>query len=276
MDWSHFTLDHLIHRAAHGIEFEMFRYFLGTISTFVVIWLGLSHVLRFRKIRRPTPRARQIRSELLHSAMTVLVFVGMDIVIFDAADLGIFRQYSDIAQYGWPWFFASIALMIVAHDTYFYWAHRFMHLPRFYKLFHMRHHRSHNPTPFTAYSFAPLEAVVEYAFVPVGLMIIPIHETGFYIVMMIMIFKNAFAHCGYELMPKSWARLPVLGWLTSVTHHDMHHERASGNYGFYFTWWDRWMGTEHKNYLERFETAGDWARRTQADVKPETALVPAE
>ena len=99
---------------------------------------------------------------------------------------------------------------------------------------------------------------------------------AFYIVMMVMIFKNATAHCGYELMPKSWARLPMLGWLTSVTHHDMRHERASGNYGFYFTWWDRWMGTEHKNYLERFETAGDWARKADAKLAAGPALVPAE
>jgi lathosterol oxidase len=32
----------------------------------------------------------------------------------------------------------------------------------------------------------------------------------------------------------------------------MHHEKAGGNFGFYFTWWDKWMGTEHSNYEERF------------------------
>jgi sterol desaturase/sphingolipid hydroxylase (fatty acid hydroxylase superfamily) len=31
--------------------------------------------------------------------------------------------------------------------------------------------------------------------------------------------------------------------LTTVTHHDLHHERAGGNYGFYFTFWDRTCGT---------------------------------
>jgi hypothetical protein len=98
MDWSTFTFDHFLQRAGHGIEFEIFRYLLGTMSTFVIIWLGLSHLLRYRKIRKPTPRARQIRSELFWSAMTVLVFVGMDIIIFDAAELGIFQKYDDVAN----------------------------------------------------------------------------------------------------------------------------------------------------------------------------------
>ena len=32
MDWSTFTLDHLLARAAHGIEFEIFRYLLGMLK----------------------------------------------------------------------------------------------------------------------------------------------------------------------------------------------------------------------------------------------------
>ena len=48
-------------------------------------------------------------------------------------------------------------------------------------------------------------------------------------------------------------KIPILKQFTTVTHHDMHHESARGNYGFYFTWWDRWMGTEHKDYETRFE-----------------------
>ncbi|MEO8115092.1 MAG: hypothetical protein ABI655_11960, partial [Phenylobacterium sp.] len=37
------------------------------------------------------------------------------------------------------------------------------------------------------------------------------------------------------------------------------------NFGLYFSWWDRWMGTEHPEYLARFAAAsGRWtpSRRT--------------
>jgi ring-1,2-phenylacetyl-CoA epoxidase subunit PaaE len=33
----------------------------------------------------------------------------------------------------------------------------------------------------------------------------------------------------------------------------MHHQLFNGNYALYFTWWDRWMGTEFKDYETRHE-----------------------
>ena len=63
-----------------------------------------------------------------------------------------------------------------------------------------------------------------------------------------MIVRNAIGHCGYELFPARLGYPPVLGLITTVTHHDMHHEHAPQNSGYYFTWWDRLMGTEHAEY----------------------------
>jgi sterol desaturase/sphingolipid hydroxylase (fatty acid hydroxylase superfamily) len=31
----------------------------------------------------------------------------------------------------------------------------------------------------------------------------------------------------------------------------MHHQLFNGNYALYFTWWDKWMGTEFKDYETR-------------------------
>ena len=39
---------------------------------------------------------------------------------------------------------------------------------------------------------------------------------------------------------------------TSVSH-NMHHQYFKGNYGLYFTIWDRLMGTMNKNYDKSFE-----------------------
>ncbi|MBC7619778.1 MAG: hypothetical protein H7293_12485 [Candidatus Saccharibacteria bacterium] len=33
----------------------------------------------------------------------------------------------------------------------------------------------------------------------------------------------------------------------------MHHETARGNYGLWFTWWDRLCGTENVAYVQRFD-----------------------
>lgn len=239
----------------------------------------LHRFIETRKIRKATPRTKQIQMELKHSFKTVCVFVAMDIFIFEAADIGLFQKYDDFAEYGMLWFWISIPLLIVLHDAYFYWTHRAMHTAKLYKRTHMQHHRSHNPTPFTAYNFAAAEAVIMYMYVPIALILIPTHSLALYIVLTIMIFKNALAHCGYEVFPRRWARLPVLGWLTTVTHHDMHHERGTGNFGFYFTWWDRWMGTEHPNYLERLDQQEARARAIKAArraARKRPKMVPAE
>jgi sterol desaturase/sphingolipid hydroxylase (fatty acid hydroxylase superfamily) len=33
----------------------------------------------------------------------------------------------------------------------------------------------------------------------------------------------------------------------------MHHQFFKGNYGLYFTWWDRWMNTLHKDYDAQYD-----------------------
>ena len=275
MDFALFFSDYLGPRILHGLQTESIRYALGTLTTFFVIWILLARFIQGRKIRTTSPRTPQIRMELFNSARTMAIFVAMDILIFEAAGFGIFKKYNDFAAYGMTWFWISIPLWIILHDAYFYWTHRALHIARIYKRTHITHHRSHNPSPFTAYSFDPVEAMVNYLFVPVTLTMVPTHGLALYIVMTIMIFKNALGHCGYEVFPRRWARLPILGWLTTVTHHDMHHERGTGNFGFYFTWWDRWMGTEHPNYLQRLDEQAERAKAIGA-ARAKPPLVPAE
>ncbi len=69
----------------------------------------------------------------------------------------------------------------------------------------------------------------------------------------IMILRNAMGHAGLELHARGWVSYPVLKWISTTTHHDLHHAGSfSHNFGFYFTWWDKLMGTEHPDYVARF------------------------
>ncbi len=56
-------------------------------------------------------------------------------------------------------------------------------------------------------------------------------------------------------MPARANGRPLFDFLTTTTHHDLHHAQAGWNYGLYFTWWDRLMGTEHPDYHARFAQA---------------------
>jgi ring-1,2-phenylacetyl-CoA epoxidase subunit PaaE len=65
--------------------------------------------------------------------------------------------------------------------------------------------------------------------------------------------NNVLGHLGYEIYPKGWVKLPLLQFKTASTHHNMHHQLFNGNYALYFTWWDKWMGTEFQDYESRHE-----------------------
>ena len=232
---------------------DLVRYLIGAGGVFLTIWLLLRRPLASRKIRAEMPFTRQMWSEFGHSMSTVAIFASVGTGIALGKLHGVLPIYTDVAEYGWPYFFASLLLMIVAHDAYFYWAHRLMHRWRWLSHLHATHHRSHNPTPWAAYSFDPGEAIIHAMFMPVFIALIPMHVVALFLFTAHMMLRNAIGHCGYELCPRGWIRHPILGLVTTTTHHDMHHEHGPRNFGLYFTWWDRWMGTEHLDFHCRFD-----------------------
>ena len=121
---------------------------------------------------------------------------------------------------------------------------------------HGLHHASRHPTPWAAYAFHPVEAVVQAAFLPLFLLAVPVHAGVIVVFLLHMILRNCVGHCAHELLPWRWTPRGWLGWITPVSHHHFHHARNRGNYGLYFTWWDRLCGTEDPEYLrhgdERF------------------------
>ena len=55
--------------------------------------------------------------------------------------------YRDLHQHSTLYCWLAFPLMLLIHDTYFYWTHRIMHHPKLFNLFHLLHHRSTNPSP---------------------------------------------------------------------------------------------------------------------------------
>jgi lathosterol oxidase len=193
----------------------------------------------------------QRRREFWNSMVTVLVFSLNGTVIFTASQAGKLCLYTDIGRFGVPYLFLSGLVLVLAHDTWFYWTHRLMHRPRLFRWVHRTHHRSVSPTPWAAYSFAVSEAAVQAIFLPLILLVLPLHPLVIFVFLVYMIVRNVMGHAGVELIPRRW----LAGWwgqvFTTTLHHDMHHAHGRFNYGLYFTWWDRLCRTEHPQYRER-------------------------
>ena len=111
------------------------------------------------------------------------------------------------------------------------------------------------------------------------LLILPAHPAAILVFVTHMMLRNAVGHSGYEFFPADRDGKPLFDWMTTVTHHDLHHAHAGYNLGLYFTWWDRWMGTEHPNYLERLDQQEARARAIKAArraARKRPKMVPAE
>ena len=231
---------------------DLLRYLIGAGGVYLLVNLALSQHLIGQKIGERQISSSQITRETLASLRTVVIFAATGTLIAFGAQSGVMSVYPEISEYGGLYFWFSTLTLILLHDAWFYWTHRALHYPPLFRRFHRLHHRSHRPTPFTSYSFDVGEAVVNAVYLPLILLVLPAHPIALLIFVTHMMLRNALAHCGYEVFPARADGRPLFGWMTTVTHHDMHHGYAGKNLGFYFTWWDLWMGTEHPAYLDNF------------------------
>lgn len=219
---------------------NIFRYLMLAGTAYVIFWVIAKEKFKRQKIKSRLVVKEGAKSlvslEIRYSLMTMLVVA----LIFTAIDVlsrhHLNRIYYNISEHGWVYFILSIPLMLIVHDAYFYFLHRTLHHPKIFKLAHSVHHLSTSPTPFAAYSFHPIEAVLSSSILFVVTFIMPVHFWALVIFSLIWTFCNINGHLGYEFFPKK-------RWFNNSTAHHMHHQWINGNYGLYFTFWDRWLNT---------------------------------
>jgi sterol desaturase/sphingolipid hydroxylase (fatty acid hydroxylase superfamily) len=213
--------------------------------------------LHHRRISDRRIGSRQVGREILQSLRSIAIFGVVTGAVVYAGLCGWTQLYENVSDYGWGWLFVSIVVMIILHDTYFYWTHRLLHHQRLYRVVHHTHHLSTNPTPWAAYAFSSMEAFVQAGIGPLIVFTIPVHPAAFALFMVWQIAFNVFGHCGYEIFPRWFLRSPIGRILNSPTHHALHHEKFRANFGLYFNVWDRLMGTNDPDYERRFEMVTD-------------------
>lgn len=231
---------------------DFLRYFVFAGIAYLIFWVLGRKTWNHLFIQRVYPKAKKLWTEFKYSMSTVFIFSINGFIIHTLATNGHTRIYHDIGQHGLWWFLLSGMVMILFHDFYFYWSHRFMHLKAVYKHVHKVHHLSTNPSPWAAHSFHPLEALIQTVPFNIMVMTLPLHPAVIAFFMIHMIVRDVMGHLGYEFFPKGFLKSKWFNWLTSTTHHNLHHKNFHSNYGLYFSWWDNWMGTTDKAYESTF------------------------
>ena len=237
------------------------RYFLVALIAFFVFYILFRNKLFYQKIQQKFPNTVDYLREGGYSLSTMIIF-SLIVVLLNSPAIGPHTtRYKEIADFGWLYYFSAFPIMFFMHDAYFYFAHRIMHHPLLFKRIHLVHHYSTNPSPWAAYAFHPLEAIVEQGIVIIFYFTIPIHITHLAIFFLFSIIYNVYGHLGYELYPRGFNKTLIGKWINTSTNHNQHHQYFKGNYGLYTLIWDRVFGTIRSDYDQQFEDVKTRKRR---------------
>jgi sterol desaturase/sphingolipid hydroxylase (fatty acid hydroxylase superfamily) len=271
-DSSIFSLDRLALIFSGAYVTHLVRYLALAGPVFIVFYVWRKRWKWLPKIQGDLATRADMRREFLWSLSSIGVFSLTAVGVYVMTRLGWNQLYFRIEPRGWGYLVFSTIVLIVAHDAYFYWTHRWMHAPRLFPIFHRIHHLSRTPTPLAAFSFHPLEALVQAGIFPIMSVIMPLHPLAAMVWLLYMTVMNVMGHCGFEPLPAGYARHPIFKWFNTTTHHDQHHRVVRSNFSLYFNFWDRVMRTNHETYEDEFDRVRPPAK-TAAAPAPGTPAV---
>ena len=224
----------------------LLRYF-ATAGTFYVYYFKLQKTSESARImsRRPASR-KQIKKEIAWSVISSVIFAFVGTITYFLWKNNLTAIYLDPSHIGYWYLPASLVIMMLIHETYYYWLHRAMHIPQIYKRAHKVHHQSLSPSPWTAFSFHPWESILEAVIVPLILIFLPVNVYVLLFYLIFMTFSSVINHLDIEIYPEFFRNSWIGKLCIDATHHHYHHKEFITNYGLHFTFWDRWMGTESK------------------------------
>lgn len=154
------------------------------------------------RIRQRTASRKDIALEVRYSLLTVLIFGFLAALLWRRCLAGETAIYWDLSEYLWWYHALSFVLVLIFHDTYFYWTHRLMHWRPLFKCAHRGHHRSLTPTPWAIFAFQPLEAVIQFGILAFPVLFLPLHPSVLLVYLMYDSFVNTAGHSGHEIFPR--------------------------------------------------------------------------
>lgn len=226
------------------------RYFLLSGLFYAIFYVWFPGKWKNRKITPRNYEPGQFREEIIRSTITAIIFGFSGALLLLLWQKGYTRLYENLHAYPLWWMPLSLIIAMILQETYYYWLHRWMHIPSVFRVVHKWHHDSHIASPWTAFSFHPIEGLIQAIFLPLMLLFLPMNVYVLVIMLVIMSVSSVINHLDIEIYP-SWLTRSFLGkWLIGATHHSLHHKQYKYNYGLYFTWWDRFSKTESPTYDE--------------------------
>jgi Sterol desaturase len=221
-------------------------------TAYWIFYIAKKDQMQPRKIQISYPAKKIIHHEIKWSVISISIMSFLTAIVITSILNGHTKMYFTFGEYGWLYFIASPVFCIFINDSYFYWTHRFMHLKSVFPWVHKIHHLSKTPTPWSIFSFSPIETLILYTIFPILVFFIPLHPVSLGIIVFYNVFNNVIGHLGFEIIPLRFHRHWLLKYGLTITHHDLHHAKVKCNFGLYFNLWDRLMKTNHADNEKKF------------------------
>ena len=213
------------------------------------------------------PEAIASKRERTNTLVNFVVFALIGLFLGFSIQNGWTKVYNSSAG-NWRdvlYYFGAFFAALFIHDFYFYVTHRILHLPFVYKKVHCWHHKSLSVNAWSAFSFHPIEGVLQIGIVLLVAFILPIHAVVLAVFAGFLLFMSVYGHCGYELRPN---KLKAFNAFNTSFHHAQHHQYIRFNFGIYSTLWDNLFKSNHPNYPADFEELAAKINRKKAATDP--------
>ncbi len=152
------------------------------------------------------------------------------------------------------WFVVGIVGYVVWYDFWFYVFHRFVFHSKFgMKHVHYVHHVFKDPILPVRNIFSLAEiGILEFVGI-IPLLLFPYSALAMFISHDVFITGiNMLNHLGYETFPSGFTKHPIMKYITTSTHHSIHHAQFKTNYALLINY-DLIFGTMDKAYDSKFE-----------------------
>lgn len=224
----------VIQRISYG------QFFLVVFSSFALLYFALSLPVYFctralAPCRTEEPKPGQVKKEIGNSLISVFVFSLMSVPVLLGLKSGFFRiEFSFSA----PRFLLEATALFFWNEIHFFAMHRLLHIPFLFRFAHHAHHASLTTTPFSAYSFHWLEALLLGSVMPLAMLV---HNFSFWSLLTLPVFSlalNALGHSNRDFFPGY-----ALGHVLSFSRrHARHHAQPHSHFGFSLPYLDRLFG----------------------------------
>jgi Delta7-sterol 5-desaturase len=222
-------------------EYNYIQIFGLVVVYFLLLYFGLGYVfLRvckflnkkniLHKIVDKEVSENQIRREMKHSFVSIVIFGFTTIPLILLIRNGYILLLPD-SFFNVVW---GLLLLSLWNEVHFFVIHRIMHIPIIMKHIHYVHHKSVIPTVYSVFSIHWVEAIL-LSTVPITLApFISLSAYAIFLYPIVSILLNFSGHCNYRFGNGNGADWVLLG-----THHNAHHNKFTGNFGFALNFLDK-------------------------------------